>query len=318
MPDKPLSRRGFAKASLGAFAAAVGLAGCASAGTSGGADAAGGDNAETAAATPGAATPKPAIVVVSFGTSYATSRHITIGAIESDIREAFPDYDVRRAFTAQTIIDHVEKDTGRHIDNFEEAMDKLVTEGVREVIVQPTHLMDGFEYQDVAKSLEDYQDKFDKCALGKPLLASDEDQVAVAEAVKAAMEKYEDPDTAICLMGHGTEAESNSIYATMQGVFDGLGYTNYFVATVEATPTFDDVRDAALEAGYTKAVLRPFMVVAGDHATNDMADTEDSGSFASVMAAAGFEVESVLEGLGQIVQIDDLYVSHVQDAINSL
>lgn len=318
MPDKPLSRRGFAKASLGAFAAAVGLAGCASAGTSGGADAAGGDNAETAAATPGAATPKPAIVVVSFGTSYATSRHITIGAIESDIREAFPDYDVRRAFTAQTIIDHVEKDTGRHIDNFEEAMDKLVTEGVREVIVQPTHLMDGFEYQDVAKSLEDYQDKFDKCALGKPLLASDEDQVAVAEAVKAAMEKYEDPDTAICLMGHGTEAESNSIYTTMQGVFDGLGYTNYFVATVEATPTFDDVRDAALEAGYTKAVLRPFMVVAGDHATNDMADTEDSGSFASIMSAAGFEVESVLEGLGQISQIDDLYVSHVQDAINSL
>ncbi|MEE0026197.1 MAG: sirohydrochlorin cobaltochelatase [Atopobiaceae bacterium] len=318
MPDKQLSRRGFAKASLGAFAAAVGLAGCASASTSGGNEAASEDAAATGSAAPGTATPKPAIVVVSFGTSYATSRHITIGAIESDIREAFPDYDVRRAFTAQTIIDHVEKDTGRHIDNFEEAMDKLVTEGVREVIVQPTHLMDGFEYQDVAKSLEDYQDKFDKCALGKPLLASDEDQVAVAEAVKAAMEKYEDPDTAICLMGHGTEAESNSIYATMQGVFDGLGYTNYFVATVEATPTFDDVRDAALEAGYTKAVLRPFMVVAGDHATNDMADTEDSGSFASVMAAAGFEVESVLEGLGQIVQIDDLYVSHVQDAINSL
>jgi sirohydrochlorin cobaltochelatase len=318
MPDKPLSRRGFAKASLGAFAAAVGLAGCASASTSGGNEAASEDAAATGSAAPGTATPKPAIVVVSFGTSYATSRHITIGAIESDIREAFPDYDVRRAFTAQTIIDHVEKDTGRHIDNFEEAMDKLVMEGVREVIVQPTHLMDGFEYQDVAKSLEDYQDKFDKCALGKPLLASDEDQVAVAEAVKAAMEKYEDPDTAICLMGHGTEAESNSIYTTMQGVFDGLGYTNYFVATVEATPTFDDVRDAALEAGYTKAVLRPFMVVAGDHATNDMADTEDSGSFASIMSAAGFEVESVLEGLGQIVQIDDLYVSHVQDAINSL
>lgn len=318
MPDKPLSRRGFAKASLGAFAAAVGLAGCASASTSGGNEAASEDAAATGSAAPGTATPKPAIVVVSFGTSYATSRHITIGAIESDIREAFPDYDVRRAFTAQIIIDHVEKDTGRHIDNFEEAMDKLVTEGVREVIVQPTHLMDGFEYQDVAKSLEDYQDKFDKCALGKPLLASDEDQVAVAEAVKAAMEKYEDPDTAICLMGHGTEAESNSIYATMQGVFDGLGYTNYFVATVEATPTFDDVRDAALEAGYTKAVLRPLMVVAGDHATNDMADTEDSGSFASIMSAAGFEVESVLEGLGQIVQIDDLYVSHVQDAINSL
>jgi len=314
MLNTSLSRRGFAKATLGACAAAVGLAGCTSASTTGDADAAAG-SAETAV---GAATPKPAIVVVSFGTSYATSRHVTIGAIEADIREAFPAYDVRRAFTAQIIIDHVEKDTGRHIDNFEEAMDKLVAEGVREVIVQPTHLMDGFEYQDVAKSLEDYQDKFDKCALGKPLLSSAEDQLAVAQAVKASMERYEGDGIAICLMGHGTEAESNSIYATMQGVFDDEGYKDYFIATVEATPTFDDVVSKVKEAGYTKAVLRPFMVVAGDHATNDMADTEDPESFASLMIAAGLEVESVLEGLGQISQIDEIYVKHVQDAIDSL
>lgn len=312
MSSSFVSRRQFAQVSLGSAALAVaGLAGCS--GNEGSADVSAGSSADQA-------TPvvRPVILVTSFGTSYADSRHITIGAIESDIREAFPAYDVRRAFTAQIIIDHIEKDTGRHIDNFEEAMDKLVAEGVSEVIVQPTHLMDGFEYNDVASSLEDYKDKFDKVALGAPLLSSEEDQMAVAEAIKAAMEKYEDDETAICLMGHGTEAESNSIYASIQEVFDDLGYTNYFVATVEAEPTFADVAQAASDAGYTKAVLRPLMVVAGDHANNDMADTEDPESFASVMAAAGFEVQSVIEGLGQIAEIDDIYVAHVQAAIDSL
>lgn len=302
MNASPMSRRGFMSAA-GAFAA-LGLAGCAASATSE-------DTATTAA-------PKPVILVTSFGTSFANSRHITIGAIESDIREAFPGYDVRRAFTAQIIIDHIEKDTGRHIDNFEEAMDKIVADGVTELIVQPTHLMDGYEYTDIKNSLADYEDKFEKCALGATLLASKEDQIAVAKAIKEAMASYEDEDTAICLMGHGTEADSNSIYATMQQVFTDLGYTNYFVATVEAEPTFDGVATAAKEAGYTKAVLRPLMVVAGDHANNDMADPDDPESFISVMKAAGFEVQCVIEGLGQLDTIDDIYVSHVQDAIDSL
>ena len=306
MMQHRVTRRGF----LGAAIASMGLVGCASA-TAPAQDS--GQNATQAQAT---VQPKPAIVVTSFGTSYASSRHATIGAIESDIREAFPGYDVRRAFTSQIIIDHIEKDTGRHIDNFEEAMDKLVSEGVREVVVQPTHLMDGFEYQDVKKSLESYQDKFDKCALGAPLLASKEDQVAVAHAVHDAMARFEDDDTAICLMGHGTEAESNSLYATMQEVFDAEGFKNYFIATVEATPTFADAAKAAKDAGYTKAVLRPFMVVAGDHANNDMADPEDPESFVSVMTEAGFEVQCVIEGLGQLDAIDEVYVKHVQDAID--
>lgn len=306
MESERMSRRGFVSAALAAMGG-VALVGCASAGTA----------SESTTQTTTVAV-KPAILVVSFGTSYASSRHATIGAIESDIREAFPAYDVRRAFTSQIIIDHIEKDTGRHIDNFEEAMDKLVAEGVTEVIVQPTHLMDGYEYTDIKDSLANYEEKFDKIALGAPLLASTEDQEAVAEALKAAMERYEDEDTAICLMGHGTEADSNSVYATMQDVFASLGYTNYFVATVEATPTFDDVAKAAKEAGFTKAVLRPLMVVAGDHANNDMADTSDPESFASVMADAGFEVQSVIEGLGQLADIDEIYVSHVQNAINSL
>ena len=284
----------------GAAAVGMGLVGCSS-----------GSSAAPAA--------KPVILVTSFGTSFADSRHITIGAIEDDIREAFPDYDVRRAFTAQIIIDHIEKDTGRHIDNFEEAMDKLVAEGVDTVIVQPTHLMDGFEYTDIKDSIEkNYKDKIAKIALGEPLLVNEADQKAVAEAIKAAMTKYEDDDTAICLMGHGTEAESNAIYATMQKVFDDLGYKNYFVATVEASPTFDDVAKAAKDAGYKKAVLRPMMVVAGDHANNDMADDSDPESFAAIMKEAGFEVKSVIEGLGQLVDVDEIYVAHVQTAIDSL
>lgn len=300
-----MSRRNFVGSALGAVVAA-GLAGCAS----------GQDTSAGAAVS--APDPKPVILVTSFGTSYPSSRHATIGAIEADIREAFADYDVRRAFTAQIIIDHIEKDTGRHIDNFEEAMDKLVAEGVKEVIVQPTHLMDGFEYTDIKNSLADYEGKFEKIALGAPLLASEEDQIAVAEAVKQAMERYEDDDTAICLMGHGTEAESNAIYATMQQVFEDLGYKNYFIATVEATPTFADATKAAKDAGYTKAVLRPFMVVAGDHANNDMADPEDPESFVSVLQEAGFETQCVIEGLGQLDTIDEIYVRHVQDAIDSL
>ena len=303
MSNPCVSRRNVAKASLGVVAlASAGIVGCSSA--SGSSAAAG-------------ATPKPAILVTSFGTSYASSRHATIGAIESDIREAYANYDVRRAFTAQTVIDHIESDTGRHIDNFEEAMDKLVNEGVKEVIVQPTHLMDGFEYQDIAKSLESYKSKFTKCALGAPLLATKEDQVAVAQAVKEASKQYEGEGVAICLMGHGTEAESNKIYATMQQIFTELGYNNYFVTTVEATPTFDDMIKAAKDAGYTKAVLRPFMVVAGDHATNDMADTKDPESLASKMIASGFEVQCVLEGLGQLVGVDEVYVQHVKAAMDA-
>ncbi len=263
--------------------------------------------------------PKPVILVVSFGTSYNDSRHITIGAIEDAIRETYPDYDVRRAFTAQIIIDKLAERDGIVIDNFEQAMDKLVEEGVQKVIVQPTHLMAGYEYTDVLNSLQsNYADKFDAIVLGDPLLTSDEDYSEVVEAICDATAEYDDGQTAICFMGHGTEADSNGDYAHLQQVLTDAGHTSYFVGTVEATPTFDDVVEAAQAAGFTKAVLRPLMVVAGDHANNDMADTEDPDSFASKFIAAGFEVECVVEGLGQLVAIDDIYVRHVADAIAQL
>ena len=263
--------------------------------------------------------PKPVILVVSFGTSYNDSRHITIGAIEDAIRETYPDYDVRRAFTAQIIIDKLAERDGIIIDNFEQAMDKLVEEGVQKVIVQPTHLMAGYEYTDVLNSLQsNYADKFEAIVLGDPLLTSDEDYSEVVEAICDATAEYDDGQTAICFMGHGTEADSNGDYTHLQQVLTDAGHTSYFVGTVEATPTFDDVVEAAQAAGFTKAVLRPLMVVAGDHANNDMADTEDPDSFASKFIAAGFEVECVVEGLGQLVAIDDIYVRHVADAITQL
>ena len=263
--------------------------------------------------------PKPVILVVSFGTSYNDSRHITIGAIEDAIRETYPDYDVRRAFTAQIIIDKLAERDGIVIDNFEQAMDKLVEEGVQKVVVQPTHLMAGYEYTDVLNSLQqNYADKFDAIVLGDPLLTSDEDYSEVVEAICDATAAYDDGETAICFMGHGTEADSNEDYAHLQQVLTDAGHTSYFVGTVEATPTFDDVVEAAQAAGFTRAVLRPLMVVAGDHANNDMADTEDPDSFASKFIAAGFEVECVVEGLGQLVAIDDIYVRHVADAIAQL
>ena len=263
--------------------------------------------------------PKPVILVVSFGTSYNDSRHITIGAIEDAIREAYPDYDVRRAFTAQIIIDKLAERDGIVIDNFEQAMDKLVEEGVQKVIVQPTHLMAGYEYTDVLNSLQsNYADKFEAIVLGDPLLTSDEDYSEVVEAICDATAEYDDGQTAICFMGHGTEADSNEDYTHLQQVLTDAGHTSYFVGTVEATPTFDDVVEAAQAAGFTKAVLRPLMVVAGDHANNDMADIEDPDSFASKFIAAGFEVECVVEGLGQLVAIDNIYVRHVADAINQL
>ena len=263
--------------------------------------------------------PKPVILVVSFGTSYNDSRHITIGAIEDAIRETYPDYDVRRAFTAQIIIDKLAERDGIVIDNFEQAMDKLVEEGVQKVIVQPTHLMAGYEYTDVLNSLQsNYADKFEAIVLGDPLLTSDEDYSEVVEAICDATAEYDDGQTAICFMGHGTEADSNEDYTHLQQVLTDAGHTSSFVGTVEATPTFDDVVEAAQAAGFTKAVLRPLMVVAGDHANNDMADTEDPDSFASKFIAAGFEVECVVEGLGQLVAIDDIYVRHVADAITQL
>lgn len=258
------------------------------------------------------------ILVVSFGTSYSNSRHVTIGAIEDAIREAYPDYQVRRAFTAQIIIDKLKKEENIEIDNVKQALDRAVANGVKTLVVQPTHLMNGLEYNDLKKELDKYKDKFDKIALGKPLLTSDEDFKQVIAAITNDTKEYLDGETAICFMGHGTEADSNKVYATLQEKLKAAGYNDYFVGTVEAKPSVDDLIAQVKESGkYKRVILQPLMVVAGDHANNDMAgDGEDS--WATKFKAAGFEVKPVLRGLGQNYDIQKIYLEHLKAAIDSL
>lgn len=257
------------------------------------------------------------LLVVSFGTSYNDNRRETIGAIEKAMQAAFPELSVRRGFTSQIIIDHVNKRDGEKIDNVTEALDRAVDNGVKTLVVQPTHLMNGLEYNDLKNELAGYSDSFEKIALGEPLLTSDEDFQKVADAIVEATKEYDDGETAICFMGHGTEAESNQVYSKMQQVLTDGGHKNYFVGTVEATPSLEDVIAAVKESGCKKVVLRPLMIVAGDHANNDMAGDED-GSWKTEFEKAGFEVTTVVEGLGSVPAIQDILVAHAQAAVDSI
>lgn len=257
------------------------------------------------------------LLVVSFGTSFNDSRRLTIGAIEGAIADAFPDCSVRRGFTSQIIIDHVLKRDGVAIDNVTEALDRAVENGVKTLVVQPTHLMNGFEYNDLVQEIAQYGDAFEQISIGEPLLTSDEDFEAVAKAIVDATAEYDDGSTAICFMGHGTEADSNGVYEKMQSVLDGMGAENYYIGTVEAEPSLDDVLEMVKAGEYTRVVLEPLMVVAGDHANNDMAGDEED-SWKSVFESAGYEVVPVLRGLGELPAIQELYVAHAQAAIDAL
>ena len=253
-----------------------------------------------------------AIMVVSFGTSYNDSRDITIGAIENAITE------VRRAFTSQIIIDKLKERDGLEIDNVQEALDRAAADGIKNLIVQPTHLMDGHEYTDLKDELEGYKDSFENISLGAPLLTSDEDFEAVIKAITDATASYDDGETAVVFMGHGTDADSNEVYAKLQEKLTADGFEHYYIGTVEATPSLDDIKAALKEAGtYKKVVLEPLMVVAGDHANNDMAGDEDD-SWKSQLTAEGYEVECLIHGLGENEAIQQIYVEHTQAAVDGL
>lgn len=260
-----------------------------------------------------------AILVVSFGTSFDDSRDITIGAVEKDIQEAFPEYEVRRAFTAQIIIDKLKKESGEEIDNVTEALDRAVADGIKNLVVQPTHLMNGLEYNDLKDELEKYADSFEKISLGDPLLTSDDDfDKVIAAITDATKDQAADEETAIVYMGHGTEADSNKVYAEMQEKLTAAGFGNYYIGTVEAEPSLDDVVKALKENGkYKKVVLSPLMVVCGDHANNDMAGDEED-SWKTILTGEGYEVETLMQGLGQIEAIRDIYVAHTQAAVDAL
>lgn len=257
------------------------------------------------------------LLVVSFGTSFNDNRVATIGAIEDAMEKAFPDYSVRRGFTAQIIIDHVERRDGEVIDNFGQALDRAVDNGVKTLVVQPTHLMNGLEYNDVANELAEYTDAFEKVVLGEPLLTSDEDFATVEKAITEWTADYDDGETAIIFMGHGTEAESNAVYSKMQDKLKEDGYENYYVGTVEAEPSLDTVLELVQAGDYKKVVLEPLMIVAGDHANNDMAGDEE-GAWKKTFEDAGYEVECLVRGLGENEAIQNLLVEHAQAAIDQL
>lgn len=255
------------------------------------------------------------LLVVSFGTSFNDNRRNTIGAIEDALEKAFPDWSVRRAFTSQIIIDHVKSRDGEEIDNVKQALDRAVANDVKRLVVQPTHLMNGLEYTDLTEEVSQYADAFDKISIGEPLLSTDEDFKSVEEAITGATASYDDGQTAIVFMGHGTEADSNAIYSKMQENLKADKYDNYYIGTVEATPSVTDVLEQVKAGDYKRVVLRPLMVVAGDHANNDMAGDEDD-SWKSIFEAAGYNVECVLEGLGSVDAIHEIYVAHAQKAVD--
>ena len=257
------------------------------------------------------------LLVLSFGTSYNDSRRLTIGAIEDSLEKAFPDYSVRRGFTANIIIDHVNRRDGILIDDVDAALQRAIDNSVKTLVVQPTHLMNGLEYNDLIEQVGAKSDAFDKVVFGKPLLTSDDDFKRVETAITDWTKEYDDGKTAICFMGHGTEAESNAVYQKMQDLLTSDGFKNYYVGTVEAAPSVDDVLKLVQAGDYERVVLEPLMVVAGDHANNDMAGDEED-SWKSVFEGAGYEVECLVRGLGENEEIRKLYVEHAQAAIDEI
>ncbi|WP_026507456.1 sirohydrochlorin cobaltochelatase [Butyrivibrio sp. MC2013] len=275
------------------------------------------------------------ILVVSFGTSFNESRSLDIKGIEDALAEAYPDWSVRRAFTAQIIINHVQARDGEKIDNVEQALERAVNNGVKNLLIQPTHLMHGAEYDELTEAVAGYEDKFETVKIAEPLLGEvgadasqiNEDKTRVAEYVvnaAVAASSYDSIDaaaedkTAFIFLGHGTSHTANVTYDQMQTAFESLGHSNVFVGTVEGEPEdteIENVIDRIKEAGFEKIIIRPLMVVAGDHAHNDMAG-DDEDSWKSMLTEAGFSVDCQIEGLGRIPDVQALYIEHLGEVID--
>ena len=279
------------------------------------------------------------LLVVSFGTSFNDSRAKDIKGVEDALQAAYPDWSVRRAFTAQIIINHVQARDGEKIDNMQQAMDRAVANGVKNLVVQPTHLMHGAEYDEMMEMIDDYRDKFESVAVAEPLLGEvgadatviNEDKEAVAKAVTAeavATAGYDSAEaaakdgTAFVFMGHGTSHTAKVSYSQMQTAMQTLGYDNVFIGTVEGEPestSCENVIEAVKAAGYTKVVLRPLMVVAGDHANNDMAGADEDSWLSQFEASGAFDsVDCQIAGLGGVADVQQLYIAHTKAAIDSL
>ena len=274
------------------------------------------------------------ILVVSFGTSFNDSRVADIGGVEKAIQAANPDWSVRRAFTAQIIINHVQARDGEKIDNVDQALQRAVDNGVKNLVVQPTHLMHGAEYDELVAALDNYKDKFESVTVAEPLLgevgadatAVNEDKAKVAEDIKTAgydsLDAAKADSTAFVFMGHGTSHTAKVSYSQMASQMAALGYENVFIGTVEGEPeetACEAVIEAVKEAGYKNVVLRPLMVVAGDHANNDMAGDDDDSWKSMFTASGNFDkIDTQIAGLGEIEAVQQIYVDHTKAAIDSL
>ena len=277
------------------------------------------------------------LLVVSFGTSYNDSRVNDIKSIEDALQEAYPDWSVRRAFTAQIIINHIQARDGEKIDNMTQALERAVANGVKNLVVQPTHLMHGAEYDEMCAAIDEYRDNFDAVSIAEPLLGEvgsdatviNADKEAVAKAITAAaveasgfdsLEAAKEAGAAFVFLGHGTAHVARVSYSQMSTQMQQLGYENVFIGTVEGEPeetACESVIEEVRAAGYTTVILRPLMVVAGDHANNDMAGSDDD-SWKPMFEDAGFTVDCQIAGLGGIADIQALYIAHTQAAIDSL
>ena len=279
------------------------------------------------------------ILVVSFGTSFNDSRVADIGGIEKAIQAANPDWSVRRAFTAQIIINHVQARDGEKIDNVDQALQRAVDNGVKNLVVQPTHLMHGAEYDELVEALDNYKDKFESVTVAEPLLGEvgadatvvNEDKAKVAEDITAeavkdagydSLEAVKADNTAFVFMGHGTSHTAKVSYSQMASQMAALGYDNVFIGTVEGEPeetSCEAVIEAVKAAGYKNVILRPLMVVAGDHANNDMAGDDDDSWKSMFTASGNFDkVDAQIAGLGEIEAVQQIYVDHTKAAIDSL
>ena len=277
------------------------------------------------------------LLVVSFGTSYNDSRVKDIKSIEDALQEAYPDWSVRRAFTAQIIINHIQARDGEKIDNMTQALERAVANGVKNLVVQPTHLMHGAEYDEMCAAIDEYRDQFESVSIAEPLLGEvgsdasviNADKEVVARAITAAavaasgfdsLEAAKEAGAAFVFLGHGTAHVARVSYSQMSTQMQQLGYENVFIGTVEGEPeetSCESVIEAVKAAGYTTVILRPLMVVAGDHANNDMAGSDDD-SWKPMFEDAGFTVDCQIAGLGGIADIQALYIAHTQAAIDSL
>ena len=278
------------------------------------------------------------LLVVSFGTSFNDSRAEDIKGIEDALAKAYPDWSVRRAFTAQIIINHVQARDGEKIDNVDQALERAVKNGVKQLIIQPTHLMHGAEYKELTEAVESYKDKFESVKIAEPLLGEvgsdatviNADKAAVAEAITAEAVKTAEYDsldavaadsTAFVFMGHGTSDEAKISYSQMQTQMEKLGYKNVFIGTVEGEPeetSCESVIEKVKDAGYKNVILRPLMVVAGDHANNDMAGDDDDSWLSQFEASKNFDsVKTQIAGLGEIDAIQQLYAAHTKAAMDA-